>query len=94
MGKGKMGCLDLKTRCDKEAIAHLHTDIINVQERDSVRCCVHASHSLRSQRDEVVVQSLAHEREGPTGPQVTFDDLHIVTLGHELNVERTRDTQA
>jgi hypothetical protein len=41
-----------------------------------------------------VIQSLANERECSTGSEVAFNNLDLISLGHELNVERTSDSKS
>lgn len=40
-----------------------------------------------------MIQSLANKRECSTGSEIAFNHLHFISLGHELNIERTSDSK-
>ena len=70
-----------------------HTDPIDV-ERSLVRLAVRSiQHDAGSCFDKVTFQHLRYEREATGSTQVTFNYLHLVVAGKELDVERTGDIQ-
>ena len=70
-----------------------HTDPVDV-ERSLVRLALRSiQHDAGSCFDKVAFQHLRYEREATGSTQVTFNYLHLVVAGKELDVERTGDIQ-
>ena len=63
-------------------------------ERSFVRLAIRSiQHDAGSRFDEVAFQHLRYKREATRSTQVTFNYLHFVVAGKELDVERTGDIQ-
>ena len=72
-------------------LAGLDAHVVEVEQALGGFLNGQAEHNAGGQFDEIYLQHLAHEWEGATGAEVTFDDLNLVIACQELDIERARD---